>query len=126
MPARFLILTASLAVLALAGAATAVAAYDSLNINITKKTISVIGSVAKSSEAIQVDYDPSACASYGTETKRHVQFSEFHPKHAGYFTYNLSRAGLHFRHPLPRHVCAYLLARSGRGYKAIASISGAL
>jgi hypothetical protein len=117
--------TSALAVIAVAlvGAATAVAAYDSLNINITKKTITVNGSVARSTEAVQVGYDPKKCASYATETKRHIQFSEFHPKHAGFFTYNVSRASLHGS---PRHVCAFLLTRSGRGYTAVASISGAL
>jgi hypothetical protein len=109
--------------LAVVGAATAVAAYDSLNINVSKRTITVNGSVSRRTEAIQVDYDPSPCASYATETKRHIQYSAFHPKHAGFFTYNISRASLHGS---PHHVCAYLLAHSGRGYKAVASISGAL
>jgi hypothetical protein len=112
--------------LALAAAATAIAAYDSLNINITKKTISVTGSVARSSEAIQVAYDPNHCAAYASETRRHIEFSSFHPKHAGFFNYSVSRAGLRLRHPAPRYVCAYLLARSGRGYTEITSLSGAL
>lgn len=119
--------TAVLALLfALAVAASAAAASNSIHVTATKKQLTIAGVAATTGDSVQVNFDPHKCAaSYSAETKRtKVGFTDFQAHSAGHFKFTLKL-------PIPppsgdkpgRYACAYLLEVVNDNVKPVASTS---
>ncbi|HEV7942147.1 MAG TPA: hypothetical protein VGP17_05030 [Solirubrobacteraceae bacterium] len=112
--------------IALALAATALAASNNVHVSATKKQLSITGTAAASGDSVQVNFDPHKCASsYTAETKRtKVGFTDFQAKGAGHFKFTL-----HLPIPPPsgdkpgHYACTYLLEIVGQNIKPVASTS---
>ncbi len=114
---------------ALAVAASAVAASNSIHVTVTKKQIAITGAAATGGDSVQVNFDPHKCAaSYSLESKRaDVAFTDFQASGAGHFKFTIKL-------PIPppsgdkpgHYACAYLveIVDNGTNIKPVASASG--
>jgi hypothetical protein len=116
-----LALVAVVVIGALWAAGLASAASRSIHVKVTKKVITISGSRSSAKQVVQISYDPKKCASYSTEARRSVQFSDLRATKSGAYSYMILRSALHLAKPKPHYACVYLLDVHGSSVKSVAA-----
>jgi hypothetical protein len=121
-----LVFVAVVVIGALWAAGLASAAAGSVHVKVTKKVITISGSRSGAKQVVQISYDPKKCASYSTEARRSVQFSDLRGTKSGPYRYMILRSALHLAKPKPHYACVYLLDVHGSSVKSVWSSSAKL